>query len=94
MYPNIDAVAQTLQIKSNEVLLPLNQAAVVQVMARDAEACFDAAKIKSYERPALFGMLPELMSVDNGLLTPKVGVRGLAVFYRFLCFPLIFPGFR
>jgi long-subunit acyl-CoA synthetase (AMP-forming) len=80
MYPNIDAVAQTLKIKPNEVLLHHNQAAVVQVMAKDAEACFDTAKIKSYERPALFGMLPELMSVDNGLLTPKVGLLAVVVF--------------
>ncbi len=72
MYPNVDAVAQTLKINSNEVLLPHNRDAVVHLMAKDADACCNAANIKSYERPALFGMLPELMSVDNGLLTPKV----------------------
>ena len=72
MYPNVDAVAQTLKIKPDEVLLPQHQAAVIQVMAKDAKACFNAANIKSYERPAYFGLLPELMSVDNGLLTPKV----------------------
>ncbi len=72
MYPNIDAVAKTLKMNSSEVLLPQNRDAVVQLMAKDAEACCNAANIKSYERPALFGMLPELMSVDNGLLTPKV----------------------
>jgi hypothetical protein len=41
-------------------------------MARDAEACCAAANVKHYERPVSFGMLPVLMSVDNGLLTPKV----------------------
>ena len=71
-YPNVDAVAQTLKLKPEEVLLPHHQSAVVQLMARDAEACCAAANVKHYERPVSFGMLPVLMSVDNGLLTPKV----------------------
>jgi hypothetical protein len=80
MYPNVDAVAQTLKIKPNEVLLPQHQPAVIQVMTKDAEACFNAANIKSYERPAYFGLLPELMSVDNGLLTPKVAFQDFALY--------------
>ncbi len=72
MYPNIDAVAQSLNIKPDEVLSVPHRSAIVQLMAKDADACFNAANIKHYERPAQFGLLPELMSVDNGLLTPKV----------------------
>ena len=93
MYPNIDAAAQSLNIKPDDVLLPQHHAALVALMAKDADACCAAgvhtplttkpkicntcaccaaANVKHYERPLQFGLLPLLMSVDNGLLTPKV----------------------
>ena len=39
MYPNIDAAAQSLKIKPDDVLLPQHHAAVVALMAKDADAC-------------------------------------------------------
>jgi hypothetical protein len=61
-----------LKITSQAVLSPQHRSAVIQLMRKDAEACFAESNIKGYERPTLFGLLPELMTVDNGLLTPKV----------------------
>ena len=72
MFPNIEAVAQTLKIQPHEVLDAANRSSVIKLMVKDAEDCFNAANIKHYERPAQFDLLPELMTVDNGLLTPKV----------------------
>jgi long-chain acyl-CoA synthetase len=89
-YPNIDAVASTLKIKPDEVLLPHNLNSVVDVMSKDAEICFNAAGIKSYERPAQFGLLPELMTVDNGLLTPKV-LSWRCCFSVLVCFGCVLP---